>query len=179
MAWKKVDPAKKKKQKDYNKPKMITLADGSRVMERYHNDRGSKSVFKAEVPDEEESGKKIKDAASRHKYPPPRKNKIFRAKWMEFIDNVTSRDSFKRAHLETLTLLCDMYVEYEELSKILRTQGRTYKTVTRLGEHLKMHPATAHIDKVRANISKYTRLLDLFPKKDKGGGSEGEEEEWK
>lgn len=177
MAWKKVKP--KKNKKNYNKPKMVTFADGTQVMERYQNDRGSKPVFKAEVPDEEEVSKKPKDKASKHKFPPPRKNKIFRTKWMEFIDNVVSRDSFKRAHLETLTLLCDMYVEYEELSKILRIQGRTYKTVTRLGEHLKMHPATSHIDKVRANISKYTRLLDLFPKKDKGGGgAEGEAEEW-
>lgn len=163
--------------KDYHKPKEITLADGTKVMERFVNDYGSKPVYQPKVKDPED-GPAPKDEFSKMKYPPPKKNKVFREKWKIFINSVTGRDSFKEAHLETLEVLCDLYVEYDDLIRTIRIEGRTYKTVSKWGETRKMHPAVSQLDKVRANIRSYTQRLDLFPKKDNSEGADGEEEEW-
>lgn len=163
----------------YNhKTKEITLADGSKVMERYHNDYGSKRVYPPKKDDPEETTPAPKDEASKTKYPPPKRNAVFRKKWMKFISSLTSRDSFKEAHLQALEVLCDLYVEYEDLEKIIRTEGRTYKAVSRFGEARRMHPAVGQLDKVRANIRAYTKQLDLFPKKDNSSEADGEEDEW-
>lgn len=166
-----------KPKKDYHKPKEITLANGEKVMERYHNDYGSKRIYKKAVKDPEEAPAP-KDEASKMKYPPPKKNKVFRETWMKFIKNVVSRESFKEAHLAALEVLCDLYTEYEDLERIIRTEGRTYKAVSRFGEVRRMHPAVAQLDKVRSNIRSYTQKLDLFPKKDHGSDADGEDEAW-
>lgn len=177
MAKKKSSTSRWKK--EYNKPKLVTLSDGTPAQERYHNDYGmSKKVFK-KVDKDPEEGPAPKDAASKAKYPPPKKNKIFREAWMKFIGSVTSRSNFKEAHLKTLGILCDLYVEYEDLEKILRLEGRIYSNVTRFGEGKALHPAVGQLDRVRSSISTYTRLLDLFPKKDSGDGdSDTDAEAW-
>jgi phage terminase small subunit len=166
------------KGKDYHKPKMIELADGTKVMERYHNDYGAKPVYQKTKKDPEKSKKPFKDEFSKLKFPPPKRNRVFRERWAGFIDSLTSRENFKKAHLQALEVLCDLYVEYVDLESIIRKEGRTYKSVTRFGESRHMHPAVGQLDKVRANIRQYTKQLDLFPKKDNSSEGEGEEEEW-
>lgn len=174
--------AKKKdttsKRQSYNKPKEITLADGSKVLERYHNDNGAKAVYQPVQPDPETTAPPPKDKAAKLKYPPPKRNPVFREKWMKFINSLVSRESFKEAHLQALEVLCDLYVEYNDLERIIRTEGRTYKSVTRFGETRKLHPAIGQLDKVRANIRAYTRQLDLFPKKDTSPEGDGDDDEW-
>lgn len=167
-----------KPQKDYHKPKVITLADGRKIKERYHNDHGSVPVYPKKKKDEEKGKKPVGDEFDKLKYPPPKRNQVFRETWGKFIDNVTSRESFKEAHLAALEVLCDLYVEYKDLERTIRIEGRTYETVSRWGKTRKMHPAVSQLDKVRANIAKYTKQLDLFPKKDSGGESDGEDGEW-
>jgi phage terminase small subunit len=161
-----------------HKLKVLTLADGSQVKERYHNDRGAKPVYPKKKKDEEKVKKPVEDEYSKMKYPPPKRNSVFRETWAKFIRNVTTRDSFKEAHLATLEVLCDLYVEYKDLERIIRTEGRTYETVSQWGKTKKMHPAVGQLDKVRANIAKYTKQLDLFPKRDTGSEADGEEKEW-
>jgi len=178
MAKRKNTISDKPKKKDYHKPKKIKLADGTEVMERYHNDHGSKAVYQKVKKDPEASKKPIDDEFAKLKFPPPKRNPVFRKTWAKFIDSLTGRDSFREAHLATLEVLCDLYVEYQDLEATIRKEGRTFKAVSRWGELIKMHPAVSQLDKVRANIAKYTKQLDLFPKKDSGGGSEGEEEAW-
>lgn len=164
--------------KDYHKPKKVKLADGTWVMERYHNDYGSKPVYQKKKKDEEKSKKPFSDEFSKLKYPPPKRNRVFREKWAGFIDSLTSRENFKTAHLQALEVLCDLYVEYKDLEATIRNEGRTYKAVSRFGETRKMHPAVSHLDKVRANIRSYTKQLDLFPKRDNSSEADGEEKEW-
>lgn len=176
MARKKVTTSKSP-QKDYHKVKQVTLSDGTKVTERYHNDYGAKQVYNTPSKDPEKRSPP-KDEASKLKYPPPKRNPVFRKKWASFIHNLTSRDSFKEAHLEALEVLCDLYVEYEDLERTIRTQGRTYKSVTRFGDSWHMHPAVAQLDRVRGNIRNYTKQLDLFPKKDNSSEADGEEEDW-
>lgn len=164
--------------KDNRPPGVMKLADGTVVEERYRNDYGSRSVFQKDKEDEEAKAPPPKDEFSKMKYPPPKKNPAFRQAWGKFIKSVTSRESFKEAHLSALEVLCDLYVEYEDLERTIRVEGRTYKRVSRFGETRAMHPAVGQMDKVRANIRQYTKMLDLFPKRDHGGDSEGEEEQW-
>lgn len=120
------------------------------------------------------------DELAKKKYPPPRKNKIFREKWGLFIDNVTSRKNFHLGHLETLRILCDLFVEYEDLKSFLAENGQSYCAVGRQGEQWKMYPHVQQLNRVKESISVYSRMLDLIVKKDEGlGGTTGEDEDWK
>ena len=130
---------KEKPKKSYNKPKVVKLADGSEVMQEYADQYVTKRVYGKKKLDVEEN-ELPEDEASNHKFPPPRVHPAFRAKWMSFIDNITERDSFKTFHLHLLEVLCDLYVEYDSLSKTIRTEGRTFKSVTRFGEVIKTRP---------------------------------------
>ena len=120
------------------------------------------------------------DEASKHKFPPPKKHPTFRAKWFRFIDNVSSRDNFKVGHLDTLEILCDLYVEYEQLHEFVRVNGRSYLSVGRQGEVWKFYPEVLQLTKVQGAIKEYTKMLDLILKKDHGAGDGGggEKSEW-
>lgn len=159
------------------------LSDGT-VLELDDNNKkyaAKKNVF-VKGEDEEETLPKPKDAASKHKYPPPKKNKIFRDKWMTFIDLVVERESFKKAHLSTLEILCDCYVDLAHLDKFIRENGMTYEVITIAGKDRKKYIEVGMRETVRSQIKDFTKMLDLFPKKDNrmggGGGSDGEEENW-
>lgn len=120
------------------------------------------------------------DAVAAHKYPPPRKNKVFREKWAMFIDNIISRKNFHLGHLETLRILCDSFAEYEQLKDFLAENGTTYCAVGRNGEQWKMYPHVNQLNRVKETISIYSKMLDLVLKKDEGdGGKTGEDDEWK
>lgn len=142
--------------------------------------RVGKNVYGNPVADEECVLPEPDDEYSKHEYPPPKKNPIFRKTWGGFIDNVVGRENFKPSHLHTLEILCDLYVELEELNKFLRMNGMAFKVITVMGESRRMYPEVAQRDKVRAQIQQYSRFLDLFPKKDKSprGASSKEEGEW-
>lgn len=170
-------PTTYKKQKDRHKPKLVKLADGTEIMEEYVNQPMTKSVYPEQTKDVEKK-KSPKDAASKHKYPPPKKDPVFRKKWMRFIDGIVDRDGFKIGHLDSLEILCDLYVEYEQLTTVIRTQGQTYKSVSRLGETIKIRPEVLQLEKCKANLRSYTKQLDLFPKKDHVDESGGEKDEW-
>lgn len=119
------------------------------------------------------------DEASKHKYPPPSKDKVFRRMWMLFINNVIDRDNFHLGHLETLRILCDLYVEYESLVEFIRKNGRSYCSTGRNGEQWKFYPEVLHLPRVQASIREYCKLMDVVLKKDHGSESGGEEDEWK
>jgi len=153
----------------------ITLADGTVIRSNENDSRhlrdgkSGKHVYPAPVPDKEEILPDPEDEFTNHRYPPPRKEPTFRKTWMSFIDNVTERDNFKPGHLHTLEILCDLYVELEELNKFIRMNGMSFKVVTVAGEHRRLFPEVTQRDKVRAQIQHLTKNLDLFPKKDKTG----------
>lgn len=120
------------------------------------------------------------DKIAKHKYPPPRKDKVFREKWALFIDNVTSRKNFHMGHLETLRILCDCFMEYEQLRGFLAENGQSYCAVGRQGEQWKMYPHVQQLNRVKESISVYSKMLDLIVKKDEGmGGDAGDGEDWK
>lgn len=157
---------KEKLRKRAGKGKLITLSDGTQVMEEYGSQKPVKTVYPKKGKDPEATSVIPQDAASSLKFPPPKKNKIFRQKWSRFIESIASRENFKQAHLEALEILCDLYVEYEELSAVIRIEGRTYETISRFGKLVKLRPEVAQIEKAQKSIQSYTNLLGLFPKKD-------------
>jgi hypothetical protein len=120
------------------------------------------------------------DKIAKHKYPPPRKGKIFREKWALFIDNVTGRKNFHTGHLETLRILCDCFVEYEQLREFIQENGQSYCAIGRAGEQWKMYPHVTQLNRVKESISVYSKMLDLLVKKDEGvGGNTGDDDDWK
>ena len=142
----------------------------------YHGEDFKKDIYPDPVEDSEAVEPMPDDEAAKHKYPPPKKNKTFRKIWMQFIDSLVSRENFKVGHLNNLEILCDLYVEYEELQKFIRTKGRSYLSVGRSGEVWKFYPEVSHLSKVQLQIKNYTAMLGLVPKKDHGTEAGGKSE---
>lgn len=120
----------------------------------------------------------IIDDASKHQYPPPSNHPIFRSIWMKFIDNIIRRENFHISHLENFRILCDMYVEYEDLKSFIRVHGRSYCSVGRQGEVWKPYPEVMLLSRVEASIKEYSKMLGLLLKKDHGNESGGEGDSW-
>ena len=100
-------------------------------------------------------------------YKPPGTNPIYIKKWNEFIDDVVARENFKPGHLSQLEILCDLYVEYENLKGALEFLGPTYNTGARNGDQIKKRPEVQQKSKVIDQIQQYTKMLGLLLKKDK------------
>lgn len=135
-----------------------------------------KNIFNKEQPDPEEQYTPEK----KQKYPPPKGNAVFQERWNSLVDHLIQRDNFNPSHLYSLEMLCDLYSEYEELSKFIRMNGQSHKVATVTGESMRMYPQVKQRDAVRHQIQKLCTLLDLFPKKGqtpKGNGDPGDE--WK
>jgi hypothetical protein len=184
-------PKNKKSTSTSKKVKGLTL-DGQPRQRKKQKNRVSTIKFQRKYPgqdphidfkpppglDPEEVNPEPDDEASKHKYPPPKKNPLFREKWLRFIDNVTKRDNFNVAHLDSLEILCDLYVEYDDLQAFVRTNGRSYCSIGRQGEVWKFYPEVAQLNKVQDQIKGYSKMLGLVLKKDHGVESGGEEKEW-
>ncbi len=149
-----------------------------KFMRDYPGQDAKIEIHKKPKADPETTTPSPDDEASRHKYPPPKKGIVFRTKWMRFIDNVVARENFNIAFLDQLEILCDLYVEYEELQSFIRTQGRTYESVGRNGKQIRFYPEVAHLSRVQAQIKEYSKMLGLLLKKDHGTVSGGEKSEW-
>lgn len=172
---------KKRKSNAGRKKLPITLTvDGeTRTFERQEQGEDVKLVFNTkEKPDYEETMEVPKDGLEGIKYPPPKKHPVFRKKWSEFIESIVTRENFKVGHLNNLEVLCDLYVEYEELQKFIRKKGRSYLSVGRSGEVWKFYPEVGQLSRVQSLIKDYTRLLNLSPKKDHTVESGGEKDSW-
>lgn len=170
--------------------KKTTVSKGGRGKKTVHNLGGKKfkrsyagedphvDIHQAVSPDLEKVAAAPDDEASKHKYPPPKKNKIFRASWLKFIDDITDRENFKVGHLQQLEILCDLLVEYDEYQTFIRKRGRTYKSVGRNGEVWKFYPEVLQLNKVSAQIKEYMKMLSLLLRKDNSSASGGEKDEW-
>lgn len=107
------------------------------------------------------------------KYPPPSTHPVFIKRWSEFIDDVVARENFKPGHLAQLEILCELYVEYENLKGALEFLGQTYNTGARNGDQIKLRPEIGQKSKVIDQIQQYTKMLGLLLTKDKEHGDTG------
>lgn len=135
--------------------------------------------FPDPVEDVEKTLPEPTDAAAKHKFPPPKRHPVFRKIWMDFIDNIASRENFKSGHLHPLEILCDLHVEYEDLRAFIRTHGRSYKSFGRAGLVWKFYPEVQQLNSVQAQIKEYMKMLGLLLKKDHSTANpNGEKDEW-
>ncbi len=169
----------KKKNKRGSKPTGLKLQGMKGTFKRtYPGEDPHKAVIKDQGPDFEEVASEPTDEASKIKYPPPKKDPKFRRVWMQFIESISKRENFNIGHLNSLEILCDLYVECEDLRKFLRKQGRSYQASGRSGVVWKMFPEVGQLNTVQNQIKDYMRLLSLTLKGDVTGESGGEKENW-
>lgn len=171
---------KKTKTETKVKKKMGRPADGFtiKVPRKWEGHEPRLEFHRPPKPDVEKTLPTPNDEAAKHKYPPPSKHPVFRGVWMRFIDNIARRENFHISHLENFRILCNMYVEYEELREFLRENGRTYASVGRQGEVWKPYPEVMLLSKTEASIKEYSKMLGLLLKKDHGTESGGEGDTW-
>ena len=101
------------------------------------------------------------------KYPSPRPDKEkFSEFWGRYLPLVVERDNFKEAHLHQLHLLCELSVEYDNLSSFLELAGMTYETEGRHGMQIKMRPEVAQKNQVLGQISVFLKMLGITLVKD-------------
>lgn len=112
------------------------------------------------------------------KYPSPREKFEFTEYWEKYIDGICSRDNFKVEHLDQLKVLCDLFVEHDEYIEYFETHDRTYISVGRNGDQIKVHPLMSQLNRVRAEIRNYTKALGIVLFKDTDTGEEEEKDEW-
>jgi hypothetical protein len=121
---------------------------------------------------------KSEQLLSNHKYPPPKQHPVFQKIWFESIDNVTARENFKISHLNSLRILCDLFVEYEELTQFIEKNGRSYKSTGRSGVVWRLYPEVGQIKSVQAQIREYTKMMGLLLKKDNTVELNDDDDEW-
>ena len=113
-------------------------------------------------------------------YPAPSDNAEFIRMWAILLPEIASRENFKTVHLYQLEVLCGMYVEYKTLSDILAITGHTTGTGPGIySGNAKIRPECNQLNKVRAEIANYTKMLGLILYKDKKTTSlDDEKKEW-
>lgn len=110
------------------------------------------------------------------KFYPAKKNMSYSwcKNWRIYCYELVKRDNFKRGHLRTLEILCDLLEEYETLSKFVKENGYSFES--KFG--LKAYPEVELRNKCLSNIISYCKLLDIKLAKDKANGIEKAKNEW-
>jgi hypothetical protein len=112
------------------------------------------------------------------KYPcPSPDNPEFLKMWGILLPEVCERGNFKKVHLYQLELLCDLYCEYKRLTTVLEISGMTYSTSGRAGDLEKPRPELLQLNKVRADIAVYSKMLGILLNKDTGTSTDAEEKQ--
>lgn len=156
-----------------------------------HSDGKSERIEPEEVEDPEEIGEplfvdfdeafdKWDGGVKQHAhliFQSPRKDRAFAQKWKSLVGTIARRDNFKKAHLFQLEVLCDLFAEYDTLSRWVRKRGYTYTSLGRQGKQIKTYPEVAERNRVKDQIAKYMRMLGLASNKEihdpkKAGGNE-------
>jgi hypothetical protein len=81
-------------------------------------------------------------------------------------------------HLNALEIFCDLLVEYDDLSAIIRRKGRSYQSIGRSGTAWKLYPEVTHLKSVQHQINVYMKQLGLTLRRDESGLSDAESREW-
>ena len=111
-------------------------------------------------------------------YPSPSDHPTFKSRWNEFIQNVAVRENFNRGHLEQLSLLCDLYVDYEQLSSSIAVTGYSYESMGQSGIQIKPYPEVSMRTRALSEIRNYSKSLGLVLVKDNSTREEEKEDEW-
>lgn len=107
------------------------------------------------------------------------KEKTYQEYYDLFLPDVMARDNFKESHLTQLEILCKLYVECGLLEEMIREMGWTYISQGRNGHQEKLRPEVTQLNRNRAEIRAYSKMLGLLLVKDSvmGNGQE-ESSDW-
>lgn len=113
------------------------------------------------------------------KFPSPKPGKpSFNYYWNMFLPDIQDRENLKPSHLQQLRVLCDLSVEYDELQEIIDIEGRTYLSVGRNGDQLKLRPEVQQMNRTVTEIRNYSKMLGLVLYKDTKTNETEEEDEF-
>lgn len=113
------------------------------------------------------------------KFPSPREDAVFVARWRLLLPQVTQRENFKHGHLLQLEILCALFAEFENLTNALELTGYTYVSEGgRYGTIHKTYPEVSQLNQTRAQIAVYCKMLGVVLVKDTASADPAEEEEW-
>jgi len=110
------------------------------------------------------------------KFSAPKKEKDFKKYWNIFLPQVVERDNFHIGHLQQLEILCDLYVDYNKLTKFVKINGYSFETEGRYGTTSRPHTEVQVRQKVVGELRAYSKMLGLLL--NKGLPTEEETDEW-
>lgn len=98
--------------------------------------------------------------------------------WSRIVDSI-DRDKVKPSHIKQMQLLCDLYIEYDQLSETLEQEGYLVTNITSQGETHKINPLYNAKDRTVKSIMQLTKSLgiELYTSKD-DTPTEDQENEW-
>ena len=97
--------------------------------------------------------------------------------WEDFLPDIQDRENLKPSHLQQLRVLCDLYVDYDQLQAIIELEGRTYWSSGRNGDQLKLRPEVQQMNRVLSEIRNYSKILGMLLFKDTKTNEPEEEDE--
>ena len=98
--------------------------------------------------------------------------------WNLLKGKVEERKNFHDSHLEQLKILCNLYVDLEEFTRILDEEGHTYESDGRYGFKVVERPEAKMKLNAIKEIRSYNKLLGLVLVKDETTRQDGNEDEW-
>jgi len=108
---------------------------------------------------------------------PTGKGKVFKKQWNKLIKIITSKEDFHDNLVDQLSILCDLYQEYHDLSLFIKENGYSIITEGRYGSQIKKLPEVEQKNKVLAEIRMYSKMLGVISAS--GYDSKGpEDNEW-
>ena len=105
------------------------------------------------------------------------KGKIFKQQWKKLIEIVSSKENLHDNLFDQLSILCDLYQEYHDLSEYIKENGYSYETVSRNGSQIKKYPEVEQRNKTLSEIRMYSKMLGVTSE-GKYIPEEREENEW-
>lgn len=108
---------------------------------------------------------------------PQGKEKEFKKYWDLFLPQVKDRDNFHTSHLQQLEILCDLYVDYHNLTKFVREKGYSFMCDGRYGQTSRPFVEVQTRQKVIGEIRAYSKMLGLLLEKS-GTIPDNDVDEW-
>jgi len=109
---------------------------------------------------------------------PENKGNIFNIQWEKMVKIITDRDDFHDNLLDQLSILCDLYQEYHELSEFIKKNGYSLDTEGRYGTQLKKRPEVEQRNKTLQEIRFYSKILGLVSSNGNHINPKDEENDW-
>lgn len=104
-------------------------------------------------------------------------NKEFEKYWNELYEDLKKNDTLYNANIKHLVILCDLFVEYDNLTVSIEETGYLEYTETKYGTHSKISPYVMQRERTNKSILLYSKSLGLTLK-NIPASPEGEEDDW-